>query len=112
MRRGISENVKFGIQLCLEEAISNVIRHGYENVAGLEVRVSFNEPLPGKLIFAVEDDAPQFNPLKQLPPATGSHSWPDRIGGQGIRLMCGFASSLEYEALDGGNRLLIGFDRG
>jgi len=57
----------------------------------------------------VEDDAPHFDPL-HLPalPKIDDQS-PDRLGGQGIRLMSGFADSLEYEPTATGNRLRLGF---
>jgi anti-sigma regulatory factor (Ser/Thr protein kinase) len=107
-RFGITERVRFAINLCLEEAVSNVIRHGYANRAGL-VRVNFSEPRTNYFVFEVEDDGPQFDPL-HLPalPRVNEQS-PDRLGGQGIRLMSGFSDLLEYEATATGNRLRIGF---
>src|ERR1035437_2406292 len=44
------------------------------------------------------DSLPAMNPVDE-----------DRIGGQGLRLMRGFASALEYEAMPHGNRLRISF---
>ena len=106
-RHGLSEKVQFGAKLCLEEAISNSIRHGYREVPGSQVRVRFSGSAESA-VFTVEDDAPRFNPLEQAELPTIN---PDtfEIGGQGIRLMRAFAGWLEYEATATGNRLRIGF---
>jgi serine/threonine-protein kinase RsbW len=109
---GIAESVKFAISLCLEEVVSNVIRHGYSADSTKEeqfVTVHCNSPRPGYFVFTVEDDAAPFNPLavSELP-AIGEQS-ESQIGGQGIRLLRGFAKTLEYEAKPAGNRLRIGF---
>ena len=108
-RYGTSERVRFAINLCLEEAVSNSIRHGYAGRAGQQVRLSISEPREGYFVAEVEDDAPHFDPL-HLPalPKIDDQS-PDRLGGQGIRLITGFSDSLEYEATVTGNRLRIGF---
>jgi serine/threonine-protein kinase RsbW len=105
----IAESVTFAISLCLEEAVSNVIRHGYANNEGQFVTVACSSPRPGSFIFTIEDDAPPFNPLEiEAPPAIGQQA-EGQIGGQGIRLLRGFSDLLEYEAKPGGNRLRIGF---
>src|ERR1700685_4486692 len=52
----IDENVKFAINLCLEEVVSNVIRHGYSNEEGQFLTVDCSSPRPGKFVFTVEDE--------------------------------------------------------
>jgi anti-sigma regulatory factor (Ser/Thr protein kinase) len=108
-RDGFTEPTKFAIQLCLEEVVSNSILHGYGNRDGQHVIVSYIEPQPGHYLFTVEDDATPFDPL--APPALPAIGLEDsgQLGGQGIRLLRGFADTLEYEAKPGGNRLRIGF---
>ena len=106
---GISASLQFAIELCLEEAVSNVIRHGYVQKASLSLIVRFDESQRGRFVFVVEDDAQHFNPLEtpEAPPL-------DRdskiiVGGHGIRLLREFADTLEYETTPTGNRLRIGF---
>jgi serine/threonine-protein kinase RsbW len=108
-RYGITDRVRFAMNLCLEEAVSNSIRHGYAGCAGQLVRVNFSEPRAGYFVVEVEDDAPQFDPLHLPPLPKIDEQSPDRLGGQGIRLMSGFSDLLEYEATATGNRLRIGF---
>ena len=107
----IVESTRFAIDICLEEAVSNVIRHGYAKQARSFLAVRFKVSSEGHLVFTVEDDAPPFNPL-QAPalPLVDEHG-ESRIGGHGIRLIRGFADSLEYEPTSTGNRLHIGFEK-
>jgi anti-sigma regulatory factor (Ser/Thr protein kinase) len=108
-RHGIPSDIQFGVELCLEEVVSNVIRHGYGEAEDRPVIVRFVMPHDRYFEFVVEDEAPQFNPLgatdlKALDPEDDA-----RIGGQGIRLLREFANAVEYEPTATGNRLRIGF---
>ena len=108
LRHHLPEATRFAAQLCLEESVSNSIRHGYRGIQGSRVRVSFLGLNPQGWTFAVEDDASPFNPLEQqaLPPIS-----PDSlaVGGQGIRLLRAFATTLDYQQTATGNRLHISF---
>ena len=109
LRYAIPTNVQFAMNLCLEEALSNSVRHGYSGESGHPMTVRFTMPSHGQLDLTVEDEAPQFNPLTvpDLPPL-GPHA-DIRTGGQGLRLLRQFADQLEYEPTPAGNRLKIIF---
>jgi serine/threonine-protein kinase RsbW len=109
---GIVESVQFAINLCMEEAVSNVIRHGYASQSGGSITVCFDVSAEGNFMFTVEDDAPPFNPLEAPVLPTLDEQGEARIGGHGIRLIRGFADTLEYESMPTGNRLHIGFSKG
>jgi serine/threonine-protein kinase RsbW len=108
---GLGQDARFGVQLCLEEALANVVMHGYRNEPGHPILVQASS-CGGWLFFSVEDEAPPFAPMH----STGSNSGA-RVadletmepGGNGIRLINRFAGSVQYEPLPGGNRLTIGF---
>jgi serine/threonine-protein kinase RsbW len=103
VRHGLSPKVVFAARLCLEESISNAIRHGYSGQPGCEVRVRFSGSSAEGAVFTIEDDAPCFDPLERAErPALNPHVF--ALGGHGIRLMRAFASSLRYEANPAGNR--------
>jgi anti-sigma regulatory factor (Ser/Thr protein kinase) len=108
----IPEEKVFAINLCLEEALSNVIRHGYLGERDHRLTIDFSVDADGELVFTIEDDAPRFNSseFKERPAAASA----DEIkpGGQGIRLMRKFANSLAWEPLPHGNRLTLGFHYG
>jgi len=102
---------RFAIHLCLEEALSNIIRHGYRGQPGRPVTIQWAAG-PGELVFTVEDEAPKFDPLAISPEEpTSAPSPADQLplGGQGIRLMRKFAGSLAYQRLSAGNRLTMTF---
>ncbi len=107
----IPAETQFAMDLCLEEAISNVIRHGYAGQADQPITVDFAVGSKG-FSFTVEDHAPRFDPLSdktaEEPPAASSID-EFSVGGLGILFMKKFANRIEYEALDGGNRLIIQF---
>ncbi|HEY2645631.1 MAG TPA: ATP-binding protein [Candidatus Acidoferrales bacterium] len=105
----ISSSLQFSINLCLEEVLSNIVRHGYSSESDRSITLRFANPKENYFVFIVEDHAPPFDPVNspELPPLCP----PDlgRVGGQGIRLLRQFADALEYETLPDGNRLRIGF---
>jgi anti-sigma regulatory factor (Ser/Thr protein kinase) len=108
----ISEKLLFAIDLCLEEALSNIIRHGYSGDPGHFITIEFAVIHGEELTFCVEDDAPFFNPLESSvarPPVSPSAIDEGKTGGQGIRLLQRFANKLSYDQLPTGNRLTIGF---
>ncbi len=108
----IPPDTAFAIHLCLEEAISNIIRHGYSGQPGHTLTVDYASPNAHELVFTVEDQAPPFNHLdpsliEELPAPVPEDFL--RPGGRGILLMRRFASTIAYQSLAGGNRLIIGF---
>ncbi|MGD0965287.1 MAG: ATP-binding protein [Candidatus Acidiferrales bacterium] len=109
LRHAIPGNVQFAIELCLEEVVSNVIRHGYAGAENCSVVVQFAIPRSGYFEFCVEDEAPRFNPLDAPEPTALNPDDEIRVGGQGIRLMRQFANSVEYEPTPRGNRTRMGF---
>ena len=108
----IPADTLFNVHLCLEEAISNVIRHGYDGQPGSTLTVECTSPDAREVVFTIEDQAPPFDPVSgaimEDQPATSPMDYL-RPGGRGILLMRKFAHSLKYERLAGGNRLAIGF---
>jgi serine/threonine-protein kinase RsbW len=108
-RHGIPANVQFAIDLCLEEALSNVIRHGYAGVDDRSVMMRFVMSGESYFKFVIDDEAPPFNPLEAPELRAISPEEESRVGGQGIRFLRHFADALEYEPTPTGNRLSIGF---
>jgi anti-sigma regulatory factor (Ser/Thr protein kinase) len=108
-RHAISASTEFAMNLCIEEALSNIIRHGYSGKPDHSIAVHFASPRENYFVFVVEDDAPPFNPVDspELPPISSLDDI--QVGGQGIRLLRRFASELKYQATSTGNRLSIGF---
>jgi len=112
----------FDMQICLEELMSNIVRHGGvrspstaylpltdpENPLLISITV---DALADRLIVTVEDNGRPFDvakaaakrvdqPLEQLQP-----------GGLGVQLIRSFASNLEYRRTEQGNRVIVAFRR-
>ena len=106
----IPEPVQFAAGVCLEEVLSNVLLHGYKDKTGGTVLVLFTTLREGCFLFAVEDEAPHFNPLDlpEIPPLNPDEEM--RIGGHGLRFLRTFADELAYEKLPAGNRFRMVFD--
>lgn len=108
----IPADTLFGVHLCLEEAISNVIRHGYNGQPGSTLTVECESPNAHEVVFTIEDQAPPFDPLAPEHVEVLAEPSPEdflRPGGRGILLMRKFSNTMAYERLAGGNRLAIGF---
>jgi serine/threonine-protein kinase RsbW len=109
--QGLGEDTRYAIQLCLEEALANVVLHGYRSEPGhpIVIRYWLSD---GILYFAIEDEAsPSFAPNQLAPSNSATRPNLESIepGGNGLRLLHKFAGSLSYEKLSRGNRLTIGF---
>lgn len=100
---------QFAIQLCLEEALSNIVRHGYRNQASHSITVACAPSGVAELAFTIEDCAPHFDPFAAAQAAAPASIQDLQPGGQGIRLMRKFASRLEWQPLPHGNRLTLAF---
>lgn len=86
----------------LDEALSNVIRHGYRGDRSQPIRIACR--CDGESFrFEVRDRAEAFDPLAHSVPP------PDelRAGGRGIFLMCSSMDACEYERSGGWNRLRL-----
>ena len=107
----VPEEIRFAIQLCIEEALANVVLHGYRNEPGHPIVIRCIES-GSELFLVIDDQAPPFAPVApgrssdEMQPASLESITP---GGNGIRLMYHFAGSVAYEQLADGNRLTFTF---
>jgi anti-sigma regulatory factor (Ser/Thr protein kinase) len=107
-RKGVSSDVSFAVQLCLEEAVANVIMYGGTSDARLKVVIEV-ERNGTTLVARVVDNGRQFDPTQVPPPSMPASLEQAKIGDLGIHLMRSFASGMHYERRDGCNRLTLRF---
>lgn len=105
----IPKKTQFAMNLCLEEVLSNIMRHGYAGLTDRPIDIEFTMAQSGLFVLAIDDEAPLFNPLEAPVPLMASTIRDLQVGGQGIHLLRQFADDLKYEATPSGNRLSIGF---
>src|SRR5215467_10160327 len=67
VQHGLGEEARFAIRLCMEEALANVILHGYRSEPGHPI-VIWSSTSAGSLFFSIEDKAPPFAPEEPNPP--------------------------------------------
>jgi serine/threonine-protein kinase RsbW len=99
---GFSERDLFGVELSLEEAISNGLKHGNRGDARKHVRVQW-EVSEHRVLIAVEDQGAGFNPSQQPDPRAPENLL--KTSGRGLLLMWHFLSWVRYN--ERGNRVTL-----
>ena len=104
----------FAVQLCCEEAFSNIVKYGVsqhsdDEFASAVANFSLDYQ-QHQLQLIIEDPCEPFNPLEAAQPVVPSTLAEAKIGGLGIDLMKKFAQKIRYERKDYKNRLLFIFD--
>jgi anti-sigma regulatory factor (Ser/Thr protein kinase) len=107
-RLGMSPDVSFAVQLCLEEAVANIIMYGAAKNDALVIAVELERNC-GTLVARIEDNGRQFDPTRAPPPAPAASLEEAKIGDLGIHLMRSFANGMDYERREGRNRLTLRF---
>jgi anti-sigma regulatory factor (Ser/Thr protein kinase) len=104
-----SEEQVFAIQLCLEEALANIIMYGgAPDDASIVIELT---KVDGVVTVVIEDSARAFDPT-QVPPRTKPLSLGDAsVGGVGVHLIRNYSSEMRYERRGNRNRLILRFDR-
>jgi serine/threonine-protein kinase RsbW len=93
------------LQLGVEEAIANIILHGYRSVSG-EVEIEID--VTGKAAeVSISDQAPPFDPLSVPVPDLGAELSERHAGGLGIHLMRQVVDEVRYEYVNGKNVLKL-----
>jgi len=104
----MSCDISLAVQICLEEALANVIMYGAAENDKLEISVAL-EHAAGMLVARVEDNGREFDPT-QVPSFTVAPSLAAaRVGNVGIHLMRSFADGMNYQRRDGRNQLTLRF---
>jgi anti-sigma regulatory factor (Ser/Thr protein kinase) len=112
-RLELPASTSYAMQLCLEEAFSNIVRHalfGRSDKADQDkdVRLTLARH-DGAVVLTIEDSAAAFDPLTVAAPTAPASIEDAVVGGQGIHLMRKFSQRMEYERRDGMNRLRLHF---
>lgn len=104
-----SDALIFRLRLCLEEAISNLIRHGRGASAG-DIFLSLADQ-DEQVTASIEDESDAFDPTQHPPPELPTTIASAKSGGFGIRLMRRYATQISYERVGARNCLVLVFNR-
>jgi len=106
--RDLSASLSFAVQVCLEEAVANIIMYSITTDDRLEIVVEV-ERSDRALVASIEDNSSAFDPTQVLRPPVPASLAEAKVGNLGIHLMRSFASGMHYERRDNRNRLTIQF---
>jgi anti-sigma regulatory factor (Ser/Thr protein kinase) len=102
---GFGSEIILDTQLAVEEAITNVINHGYKKTGG-EIIVS-SRISPESIEVHIMDTAPRFNPLSVPEPELDGTIEDRNIGGLGIFLIRQVMDEVSYRYENGRNILSL-----
>jgi serine/threonine-protein kinase RsbW len=98
-------NYEVPVTMCLEEVLSNVIRHGCQPGRDYDIRVSFGvvEGDPAGIDIEVTDNGMPFDPLQLPDPDFTVPLEARRAGGMGAYLVRKMMDAVYYEYREGRN---------
>jgi len=93
----------YAVRLSLEELVSNIIRHGYDDREPHEIGVSL-EILTRSIELTIDDGGRPFDPnsVAAMPVPSSLEEAP--TGGMGLSLVRTIAGPIEYQRVDRRNR--------
>ena len=96
----------FEINLGLDELFTNIISYGFEDQ--LEHQIKFSLAMEKEtLVVQVEDDGKPFNPLDTAGPKVSQDLDSINIGGLGIHLVKNMMDDIDYQRVEGKNKLIL-----
>lgn len=104
--RGLSADDTFAITLALDELVTNVILHGYEDQAAHEIQVTLSRDAD-TVVVDLEDDARPFDPSQPVTVDTSAALQEREIGGLGLHLVQRTMDQLTYRRAAGRNHLRL-----
>ena len=107
-KRDLSPELSFAVQVCLEEAVANIIMYSATQDDRLEIVVEVGRS-DRALVAWIEDNGSAFDPTQVLRPPIPTSLMQAKVGNLGIHLMRSFANGMHYERRDNRNRLTIRF---
>jgi anti-sigma regulatory factor (Ser/Thr protein kinase) len=104
----LSKKTSFAVQLCLDEAVANILEHGKGSARASAIAADL-ERSDSEVVLDIEDDGGPFDPSRVAPPQTPRTVETATVGGRGIHLIRQFSSRMEYFRTGGRNRLRLTF---
>jgi serine/threonine-protein kinase RsbW len=109
--RELSASLSFAVQVCLEEAVANIIMYSTAKDDRLEIVVEV-ERRDQTLVARIEDNGSAFDPTQVPRPPVPASLAEANVGNLGIHLMRSFATGMHYERRDSRNLLTMRFVEG
>lgn len=107
-RLALPKLLKDDVELCLNEVLANVLRHGRGASSDCEIVIQL-EQLHGGVRVIISDDTPMFDPLVREAPPHPQSIMEATEGGYGIQLVRSLATHASYRWDNGRNVLSLDF---
>ena len=105
----LSDEPSYRGELCLNEAVANVILHGCGDGAAHEITITL-ERLDGQVRMTLEDNGSAFDPLRHPRPAPLTTLEDAPVGGLGVELLRIYSTEACYRHESGRNVLTLVVD--
>jgi serine/threonine-protein kinase RsbW len=106
-RAALDANTAFDVRLATEEAVMNVIEHGYAGTTPGRIALRFRRD-PHEVVITVEDDAPHFDPSTIRPADPDAPLERRSVGGLGWHFVTQLMDRTHHESRHPhGNRLTL-----
>ena len=108
-RNTLGDDIRFSLQLCLEELVLNIVNYGYDEPGEHEIALDLNlEEATRILAVHIVDDGREFDPFNDAPePDIGASIQDREVGGLGIFFVRKFMDEVAYRREDGRNHLTL-----
>lgn len=106
VRHGLGDEDANAIHVVLDEILSNSIRHGMAGAASHAIAVTL-ELSEGEIMVEVEDDGVAYDPTQAPAPVLAGTLEERTEGGLGMTFVRGLTNAIEYQRIDGRNRLVL-----
>lgn len=103
---GFDEETIGLIELAIDEACSNIIRHAYRMVENGRLYLNIEQE-PDRLVIIIRDTGNPFDPRILLLPDLEQHCQMRRTGGLGVYLMRTLMDHIDYKRTEQGNELIL-----
>ena len=98
----------FAVQLSVDEACTNVIRHAYSNKSDGRILIRCRFPNTGdQIVVHIIDWGKSFDPTNVPKPDTQSHLDERKEGGLGVFLIRKFMDTVKYTSIQNVNKLIM-----
>lgn len=101
---GLPEKLLFNIDLCANEAVTNIISYAYPENGMHKISLQLSST-DSSVILEIEDDGIPFNPLEFPPHVRPTSLEEAKIGGLGVHLIQSFMDECSYIRQNGRNIL-------
>jgi anti-sigma regulatory factor (Ser/Thr protein kinase) len=99
---GLSEELRLGVTLAVDEAVANIIRHAYKNRYDQEIELNCQAG-PNQIVFTLLDRGEPPDPARICGQPLDDFS----LSGRGTHLMKAVMDEVHYDRVPGGNQVRL-----